>query len=72
MVSTISAACPIPEMTGWRTALSPTVTCASWQAWTSASTQFRADVSFARSQGRYETLLSDTAEYVDALMNMDT
>ena len=33
--------------------------------------QFRADVSSARSQGRYETFLSDTAEYVDALMNMD-
>ena len=33
--------------------------------------QFRAEVSSARSQGRYETFLSDTAEYVDALMNMD-
>lgn len=33
--------------------------------------QFLAVVSSARSQGRYETLLSDTAEYVDALMNMD-
>jgi hypothetical protein len=33
--------------------------------------QFRADVSSARGQGRYETFLSDTAEYVDALMNMD-
>ncbi|HEX3958319.1 MAG TPA: hypothetical protein VHZ03_17110 [Trebonia sp.] len=33
--------------------------------------QFRADVSSARSQGRYETFLSDTAEYVDDLMNMD-
>ena len=33
--------------------------------------QFRADVSSARSQGRFETFLSDTAEYVDALMNMD-
>ena len=33
--------------------------------------QFRADASSARSQGRYETFLSDTAEYVDALMNMD-
>ena len=33
--------------------------------------QFRADASAARSQGRFEKFLSDTANYVDALMNMD-
>ena len=33
--------------------------------------QFRADAAAARGQGRFEKFLSDTSEYVDALMNMD-
>jgi hypothetical protein len=33
--------------------------------------RFRADASSARAQGRFEEFISETADYVDAITNMD-